>query len=93
MKHIISREQAFPPNAGNTVRSAAASSPSNTVFYDEEIPKFYPGQAGFKSFIRKQEKAEIKKTKALVEWKISPQGIVQKAKVYNMPGVNDRNLT
>jgi len=93
MKHTISRAQAVPRNAGNTVNTTQPNSPANTVTYSEEIPKFYPGQAGYRQYLRHVEKSENRQTKALVEWKLNPQGIIANAKVYNMPGVNDKNLS
>ena len=39
----ISRTQACPRNAGNTVNTTVPNCPAKTLTYDKEIPKFYPG--------------------------------------------------
>ena len=48
IKKQISREQALPRNAGNTVNTSQPNSPSRTQFYTAEIPKYFEGQPGFK---------------------------------------------
>ena len=37
-----------PKNAGHQIIIDSPSNPAKTNFYDPDVPKFYPGQPGFK---------------------------------------------
>ena len=48
IKKNLGRKEASPSNAGHQIRIDNPNCPANTSFYNEEIPKFFPGQPGFK---------------------------------------------
>lgn len=47
-----------PTNAGHTITIDNPSNPAKTNFYAPEIPKFYPGQPGFKQFLKEMKNRE-----------------------------------
>ena len=86
IKKQISREQALPRNAGNTVNTTQPNSPSRTQFYTSEIPKYYEGQPGFKKHLKETARKEDLVTKPSVEWKTNMWGTVQAMQTHNLPG-------
>lgn len=75
-----------PHKNGNDVNIAAPNSPARTAFYNTEIPKFYPGQPGYKNHLKQMKLDQIHKTKPMVEWNSDLWGEIKQPKIFNLPG-------
>ena len=68
------------------------NAPSRTAFYGMEIPKYYPGQPGFKKANAQEKQDEIESKKLVVDWKENPlTGQVSSARIKNIPGFESKN--
>ena len=81
-----------PHKNGNDVNVGAPNSPANTAFYNTEIPKFYPGQPGYKKHLRQVQMEIIHQTKPMVEWDSDLWGEIKRPKIYNIPGFQKDKL-
>lgn len=57
-----------------------------------EIPKYYPGQPGFKKANAQERQNEIESKKLVVDWKENPlTGQISSARIKNIPGFESKN--
>ena len=58
----IGRKQSSPQNAGHVFKGHdPPNCPARNTFYIDDIPKFFPGQPGYKSYLQKIEEKSVKK--------------------------------
>jgi hypothetical protein len=60
---------------------------NDVVSYDEEIPRFYKGQPGFKEYEQARSRNLDLTTKLAVECKTDSFGQLEEVKLYNIPGM------